>query len=116
MKRFSHWNKSLTTPREKLNGALPPAEGIELLLSDDEALLLLRAAQAYDDRALTRLYNLFADRVFRFIYLRISDRSRAEELTGEAFVRLLESIHTFRFGLQGHTECVKRFETTFFGI
>ncbi len=66
------------------------------LLARDEARELLQRAQAYDERALTRIYNLFADRVFRFIYYRIQDRPRAEDLTNEVFVRLLENLPKFK--------------------
>lgn len=77
-----------TTP-----GGLDP---LHHLISQDEARELVRGAQAYDERALTRLYNLYADRVFRFIYYRIQDRPRAEDLANEVFVRLLENVDKFR--------------------
>ncbi len=69
-----------------LHQLLPPAEARELL----------RRAQLYEDGALTRLYTLFSDRVFRFIYYRIQDRARAEDLTNEVFVRMLEGLEKFR--------------------
>lgn len=71
-------------------------------LTDEEARELLREAQKYDDRALTRLYNLFAERIYRFCYFRLSDRERAEDLANEVFVRLLEEIGNFRLGASGH--------------
>src|SRR5581483_5325291 len=71
-------------------------DSLHNLLAQDEARELIRRAQAYDERALTRLYNLFADRVFRFIYYRIQDRPRAEDLTNEVFVRMFEGIESFR--------------------
>lgn len=74
-------------------GGLDP---LHHLITQDEARELVRGAQAYDERALTRLYNLYADRVFRFIYYRIQDRPRAEDLANEVFVRLLENVDKFR--------------------
>jgi RNA polymerase sigma-70 factor (ECF subfamily) len=71
-------------------------DSLHNLLAQDEARELIRRAQAYDERALTRIYNLFADRVFRFIYYRIQDRPRAEDLTNEVFLRLLENVDRFR--------------------
>lgn len=65
-------------------------------LTDQEARELARRASEYDERALARVYDLFADRVFRFLYYRVPDRPRAEELTSEVFVRLLEKIRDFR--------------------
>jgi RNA polymerase sigma-70 factor, ECF subfamily len=73
-----------------------------LLLDDAEARQLLHAAQQYDDRALARIYRLYADRIFRYVYFRVGETSRAEELTGEVFVRLLENVSNFRLGAQGH--------------
>jgi len=75
-----------TNSNDTLHQLLPPHEARELL----------QRAQKYEDGALTRLYNLFADRVFRFIYYRIQDRARAEDLTNEVFVRMLESVEKFR--------------------
>lgn len=72
------------------------ADPLHQLLSDADARELIRAARQLDARALTRLYQLFAHRVFRFIYYRLHDRTRAEELTAEVFVRMLEGIGTFR--------------------
>ena len=66
------------------------------LLAHDEANELIRRARRYEEAAWTRLYNLFADRVFRFIYYRIQDRPRAEDLTNEVFVRMFEGIESFR--------------------
>ncbi|MCG3141068.1 MAG: ECF RNA polymerase sigma factor SigX [Anaerolineae bacterium] len=74
------------------------ADSMHELLPPAEARELLRRAQAYEERALTRLYQLFSDRIFRFIYYRIQDRPRAEELTNEVFVRLLENVENFRPG------------------
>lgn len=81
-----------------LSQALAPnaLDNLHQLLPPAEARDLLRRAQEYEERALTRLYNLFSDRVFRFIYYRIQDRARAEDLTNEVFVRMLESIEKFR--------------------
>jgi RNA polymerase sigma-70 factor (ECF subfamily) len=44
----------------------------------------------------------YADRIFRFIYYRVGERPRAEELTSEVFVRVIEKIGTFKLGRQGH--------------
>ncbi len=72
------------------------------LLNDVEAQQLVHAAQRYDDRALTHIYRLYADRIFRYIYFRVGEKNRAEELTGEVFVRFLENVVGFRLGAQGH--------------
>lgn len=73
-------------------------DSLHHLLPQDEARDLLRRAQQYEERALTRIYTLFSDRVFRFIYYRVQDRPRAEDLTNEVFVRMLENVEKFRPG------------------
>lgn len=73
-------------------------DSLHQLITAEEARELIRRAQVYDERALTRLYNLFADRVFRFVYFRIQDRPRAEDLANEVFIRVLENVDKFRPG------------------
>jgi len=80
-----------------------PGAATSQLLDDAEAKQLVQAAQQYDDRALTRVYQLYADRIFRYILFRLGERGRAEELTGEVFVRFLENVGEFRLGPQGHS-------------
>src|SRR6188508_3356578 len=91
----------MTTNESIQSAALEPqvtTDQLHQLLPPAEAREILRRAQEFDDRALTRLYNLFSDRVFRFIYYRIQDRPRAEDLANEVFVRMLESIEKFQPG------------------
>jgi RNA polymerase sigma-70 factor (ECF subfamily) len=78
-------------------------QGTTHILDDAEAGQLLRAAQQFDDRALARIYQMYSDRIFRYVYFRIGERNRAEDLTGEVFVRLLENVGTFRLGARGHS-------------
>lgn len=80
-----------TRPAEAATGA-----ATSQLLDDAEARQLVRAAQKYDDRALSRIYQLYADRIYRYVYYRVGERHRAEDLTGEVFVRMLESVGNFR--------------------
>lgn len=89
----------MSNDRSMLSEAHAPTvfpDSLHQSLPSAEARELLERAGRYEDRALTRIYTLFSDRVFRFIYYRIQDRSRAEDLTNEVFVRLLESIQRFR--------------------
>lgn len=73
-------------------------ESIPTILNAQEARELVSAAQRNDTRAWSRLYALYADRVFRYAYYRLNDRARSEELTGELFLRLVENIKNFRGG------------------
>ncbi len=58
---------------------------------DDVAL-----AMQGDRRAFERLYRANVDRVFSVCVRMVGDRSRAEELTQDAFVRAWEKLGTFR--------------------
>ena len=64
--------------------------------SDAEMLALLQAARAGEPAAYDRLYNLYADRVFRYLYARIGQREVAEDLTADVFVRLLQNLPRFK--------------------
>jgi RNA polymerase sigma-70 factor (ECF subfamily) len=41
---------------------------------------------------------VYAHSIFRYLYHRLNDREVAEDLTGEAFLRLMENIGNFRVG------------------
>ncbi len=78
-------------------------ELFDITQGDDAAVRqLILGAQKYEDRALERIYHLYAERIFKHIYFRIAETGRAEELTGEVFVRLLENIGEYRLGTYGH--------------
>lgn len=64
--------------------------------SDADMLVLLEAARAGESAAYDRLYNLYADRVFRYLYARLGQRELAEDLTADVFVRLLQNLPRFR--------------------
>lgn len=65
----------------------------------EETLLvsLIQRAQSHcDPGAFDGLYTLYADRVFRFLLVRLGDVDAAEEVTAQVFLRLIEKIHTFQ--------------------
>src|SRR5438270_198529 len=53
-------------------------------------------AAAGDRRAFERLYRLHVTRVFSLCARMVTDRTRAEELTQDVFVRAWEKLHLFR--------------------
>lgn len=81
----------------------PISTDITQLLTNADAIELVRAAQQNDALALTRIYHLYAHRVYRYIYSRIENRPRAEELSSEVFLRLLKSIGNYRLDPGGET-------------
>ncbi|PBC79140.1 RNA polymerase sigma-70 factor (ECF subfamily) [Streptomyces sp. TLI_235] len=56
---------------------------------------LVERAQAGESEAFGRLYDQYADTVYRYIYYRVSSRATAEDLTSETFLRALRRIGTF---------------------
>ena len=56
--------------------------------SDAEMIALINAAQHGDPKAYDQIYNYYADKLFRYLYVRLGEREPAEDLAAEAFVRL----------------------------
>jgi len=73
------------------------------LTNEEEFVGWIQAAQRNERQAFDRLYELFADRIFRYLYYRVGDQQLAEDLTADVFVRLLEKIQTFRLGQRDQT-------------
>ena len=57
----------------------------------DEAQVLAEAVN-YDERALGILYDRYEIKIYTYIYRRTGDRSLAEDLTGQVFLKMLEAI------------------------
>jgi RNA polymerase sigma-70 factor (ECF subfamily) len=58
--------------------------------------ILLERAKAYDAAALGELYDRYAPRIYAYIYRRVSDAHLAEDLTADAFVRVMLAIQSER--------------------
>ncbi len=52
----------------------------------DEKRLILQAKQG-NEQAFAQLYELFFDKIFRFVFFRINDKEAAEDLTEETFIK-----------------------------
>jgi RNA polymerase sigma-70 factor (ECF subfamily) len=46
-----------------------------------------------DPQAISAIHNQYYADVYRFARFRVSDEATAEDITGEAFIRLLEAVH-----------------------
>jgi RNA polymerase sigma-70 factor (ECF subfamily) len=57
---------------------------------------LIKSAQKGDEQAFGELYDIWAAKVYRFIYIKIKDGSTAEDLTSEVFLKAWEKIHQYR--------------------
>jgi RNA polymerase sigma-70 factor (ECF subfamily) len=60
--------------------------------------LLCRAQEQQDPQAYDGIYLLYADRVFRYLLVRVEDADFAEEITSQVFVHLIERLHKYRIG------------------
>lgn len=57
--------------------------------------LIRRAQVNRDQEAFDGIYLLYADRVFRYLLVRLSNSETAEEVTSQVFLRLLEKINRY---------------------
>ena len=64
--------------------------------TDQEMAQLLERAKRRDAAALDRLYLLYVDKVYRYIWFRVGEQALAEDLAMDVFVRLVEHISSFR--------------------
>lgn len=62
-----------------------------------EAWQLVGRAQNGDVEAFGLLYDRYVDQVFRYVLFRVSDRSLAEDVTSETFLRALRRITTVSY-------------------
>jgi RNA polymerase sigma-70 factor, ECF subfamily len=58
---------------------------------------LVRRAQQHDQVALTQLYEENFDRIYRYIVLKIGDRTEAEDMTQQVFLNVLKSISSYKW-------------------
>lgn len=60
---------------------------------DDQVISL---AQAGDSDAIAKLYQTFQRQIYRYFYYRTGEHHTAEDLTGEAFARLLQGLPRYQ--------------------
>jgi len=65
-------------------------------ITDDLVAGLVTRCQRGEAAALGQLYDLFADRLYRYLLLRVADGETAADLTTEVFLRVIKSIGAFR--------------------
>lgn len=56
---------------------------------------LIERAKAYDEAALSELYQQYVQRLFRYVYARVGDAALAEDLVSDVYVRMLESLPSY---------------------
>jgi RNA polymerase sigma-70 factor (ECF subfamily) len=65
-------------------------------IDDPQALAVMQACQHGDTGAVGRLYDLYADRIYRYALARMGDHHAAEDLTAEVFLRVVQHVHRFK--------------------
>lgn len=58
----------------------------------DQLEQILKEAQTGSNEALTKLYNAYFERIYRFIFYRTSHKETAEDLTEDVFIKLFKSL------------------------
>jgi len=58
---------------------------------------LVERAKSGDAQALARLYEEYFDKIYRYIVLRVGSRVDAEDIAGQVFLNMLESISSFKW-------------------
>ena len=64
-------------------------------MGDEESTA--RGLQKRDPEAWAEVYEKYFSRVYRYIALRVGDRTEAEDLAGQVFLKALESISSFNW-------------------
>ena len=64
-------------------------------MQDEESLV--RRAKQQDQQAFAQLYEAHFDRIYRYVVLRIGDRTEAEDITQQVFLNALQSISSFKW-------------------
>lgn len=72
----------------------------KMIIADEDMVHLLRRAQRYDPAAFDRLYELYADRIYRYVWYHVHDPDLASDLTADIFERVIQKITTFRISQQ----------------
>ena len=64
-------------------------------MQDEESLV--RRAQQRDEEAFTQLYEAYFDKIYRYVALRIGNKTEAEDMTQQVFLNALQSISSFKW-------------------
>lgn len=63
-----------------------------MLFTEATEAELLAAAIAFDENALSELYDRYEAKIYSYIYRRTGERTLAEDLTAQVFLKMLEAI------------------------
>ncbi len=63
-------------------------------MQDEQSLV--RRAQGRDPEAFAELYEIYFDKIYRYIALKIGDRTEAEDMTQQVFLKAMKSIPAYK--------------------
>lgn len=66
-------------------------------MSEKEIRKIVRKAQKGDALAFGLIYDRYLERIYRFIFLKVSNREEAQDLTQQVFLKAWESLPQFKF-------------------
>ena len=70
-------------------------------MGDDELKAIVELAIKRDMGALSSLYEIYFDRIYRYILVRVRNVTEAEDLAGQVFLRMVERIDSFKWPATG---------------
>jgi RNA polymerase sigma-70 factor, ECF subfamily len=73
---------------------------MQAAISDEQILSLIPGCQRGDASATEALYELYADRLYRYLLARTGDPDAAADLTTELFLRVMKHVGRFRLNQQ----------------
>tara|TARA_B100000686_G_C16483060_1_gene808127 strand:- start:9 stop:617 length:609 start_codon:yes stop_codon:yes gene_type:complete len=69
----------------------------ELASSRELTQALVNKARTGDKEALTKLYGIFREKIYRYVFFKCGNHADAEDITNEVFLRMIQSIANFRW-------------------
>jgi RNA polymerase sigma-70 factor (ECF subfamily) len=74
---------------------MPQISGGELSVQEEQGLVL--RAQKQDGEAFAKLYERYFNKIYRYTSLRIGDRTEAEDITQQVFLKAIKSLSSFKW-------------------
>ncbi len=65
---------------------------IAIMFSLLESYHVYRVRSAQDEQAFARLYDAYVEAIYRFVYVKISSKEQAEDVTAEVFLKLWQAL------------------------
>ena len=75
---------------------MPSAKASSRPVEDESRLV--RLSQAGDQDAFAHLYDVYMERIYRYIYFRVADQHAAEDITSDVFLKAWEKLDLYQAG------------------